>query len=220
MQEHWPRIFEDRYGAGAYQRLMSLFDRPCLTFAEIATKFGVTRERARQWHVQLLPDAPRGHDRQRLCVVQRKKKQLLEDPLFRAFYQHARPHVAAGRITLIRTREGFRRRIVRLDTWTVAIKHARRHPAPDGDSRKAAYILTNSQRRVDYIYYWLASDDYLLVPKNALPADRTTFLDTPTSKYQRFRNTFSAMFQLSAQRNRHPDKSLRWNWRVTDERLT
>ncbi len=191
--EHWRGVFEDRYGAGAYERLMALFDQPCVTFAEIATAFGVTRERVRQWHLQLLPDAPRGHARQRLCVAHRQKRRLLEDPLFRAFYRHARPHIAPGRIELIRTREGFRRRTVRLDTWTVAIKNARRQAAPDGESGKPAYVLTNSQRRVDYIYYRLAPDDYLLLPKTALPADRTTFLDTPASKYQRFRNTFAAM---------------------------
>ena len=33
---HWRGIFEDRYGAGAHVRLMSLFDQPCVTFAEIA----------------------------------------------------------------------------------------------------------------------------------------------------------------------------------------
>ncbi|HUK33221.1 MAG TPA: hypothetical protein VLV86_04870, partial [Vicinamibacterales bacterium] len=56
-----------------------------------------------------------------------------------------------------------------------------------------AYTLINSQRAVDYIYYRLDDDDYLLIPKAALPADRTTFLDTPASKYQRFRKSFTAL---------------------------
>ena len=190
--ERWLQIFEERYGPGAHQRLIALFERPCVTFAEIAQKFGVTRERVRQWHVQLLPDAPRGHARQRLCVASRQKRQLLDDPLFRSFYRHARPHVPAGRIALIRTRDGYRRRIVRLDAKVVAIKRARQHQGLTG-SERAAYILMNSYQNVDYIYYWLAADDYLLLPKTALPGDRTTFLDSPGSKYQRFRKTFSAL---------------------------
>jgi hypothetical protein len=193
--EHWLGIFEDRYGAGSHARLMSLFERPCITFADIAVTFGVTRERVRQWHIRLLPDAPRGHARQRLCIAHRQKKRLLDDPLFKAFYHHARPHVAAGRITLIRTRDGFTRRVVHLDGWAVAIKNARRQGEVDANGGKIAYVLINSHRAVDYIYYRLADEDYLLVPKTALPDDRTTFLDTPISKYQRFRNTFSAIPQ-------------------------
>ena len=50
MTEHWMNLFEDRYGTGSYQRLMGMFDRPCVTFAEIAGQFGVSRERVRQWH--------------------------------------------------------------------------------------------------------------------------------------------------------------------------
>ena len=56
-----------------------------------------------------------------------------------------------------------------------------------------AYVLTNCHRQVDYIYYRLSPDEYLLVPSNALPAKRTTFLDTPASKYQRFKNTFAGI---------------------------
>jgi hypothetical protein len=186
-------IFEDRYGHGSYERLMGMFDRPCMTFAEIAGHFGVSRERVRQWHRQLLPDAPRGHARKRLCVVYHQKRRLLEDPLFRSFYEHARPHVEAGRIALIPTREGFRRRAVRLDGATVALKKARQYAVPAREDDVPAFILTNCHRQVDYIYYKLSPDEYLLVPANALPAERTTFLDTPASKYQRFRNTFAAV---------------------------
>ena len=193
MTEHWMSLFEDRYGAGAYARLMEMFDRPCVTFAEIAGQFGVSRERVRQWHRQLLPDAPRGHARKRLCVVYHQKRRLLEDPLFRSFYEHARPHVEPGRITLIPTREGFRRRAVRLDGATVALKKALRQADPAREHDVPAFILTNCHRQVDYIYYRLSPEEYLLVPANALPAERTTFLDTPASKYQRFRNTFAAV---------------------------
>jgi len=186
-------VFEDRYGHGSYERLMGMFDRPCMTFAEISGYFGVSRERVRQWHRQLLPDAPRGHARKHLCVVYHQKRRLLEDPLFRSFYEHARPHVEPGRITLIPTREGFRRRAVRLDGAPVALKKARQHAVPVREHDVPAFILTNCHRQVDYIYYRLSPDHYLLVPANALPAERTTFVDTPASKYQRFKNTFAAV---------------------------
>ena len=52
MTEHWMNLFEDRYGSGAYARLMGMFDRPCVTFAEIGGLFGVSRERVRQIEVR------------------------------------------------------------------------------------------------------------------------------------------------------------------------
>jgi hypothetical protein len=189
----WLAIFEDRYGIGSYRRLLALFGRPCVTFAEIAARFGVTRERVRQWHLQLLPDAPRGHARQRLCVVYNQKRLLLTDSLFRSFYQHARPYFAPGRIQLIPTRDGFRRRSVRLDGRTVAIMSARQHARLRQQPGHVAYILTRSSRLVDFVYYRLTQADYLLLPASAVPAERTTFLDIATSKYRRFKNTFEAL---------------------------
>ena len=43
-------LFEDRYGLGARDRLLSPLQQPCITFAEIADQFGVTRECVGQWH--------------------------------------------------------------------------------------------------------------------------------------------------------------------------
>ena len=68
-------LFEDRYGRGAHARLLSLLQQPCVTFAEIADQFGVTRECVRQWHQRLLPDAPTGHERQRLCRQYQRKRE-------------------------------------------------------------------------------------------------------------------------------------------------
>jgi hypothetical protein len=192
MTEHWLTIFEDRYGMGAYERLMAMFDRPCVTFAEIAEQFGVSRERVRQWHRQLLPDAPRGHARQRLCVAYHQKRRLLDDPLFRSFYRHARPHIERGRIMLIPTREGFRRRAVRLDGATVALRDARRRVVPDRRVDGSAFVLTHADRQVDYIYYKLSDEEYLLMPTDVLPSRRTTYLDTPASRFQPFKNNFAA----------------------------
>ena len=170
-------------------------------------KFGVTRERVQgNGTSNSCPTPPRGLTRVSGCASPIDRSAACSTiALFRTFFRHARPQVEAGRIALIRTREGFRRRTVRLDVWTVAIKNARRQATPDGDVGKPAYVLMNSQRRVDYIYYRLASDDYLLLPKTALPADRTTFLDTPASKYQRFRNTFAAVVDVDSRKGHSPN---------------
>ena len=41
----WRVVFEDRDGADGLERLLKMFSQPCVTFAEIAERFGVTRER-------------------------------------------------------------------------------------------------------------------------------------------------------------------------------
>ena len=78
----WRILFEERHGAGAYERLLAELGQPCVTFAAIAKRLGVTRERVRQWQLALLPDAPRGHERQRQCARWRHKRRLFADPLF------------------------------------------------------------------------------------------------------------------------------------------
>ena len=69
----WQELFDGRYGAGALAELRGMLEQPCLTFAEIAVRFGVTRERVRQWHLELMPGAPRGHARQRLCAQRQRQ---------------------------------------------------------------------------------------------------------------------------------------------------
>jgi hypothetical protein len=185
----WLSLFEDRYGAGSHQRLMAWLSQPCVTFAEVASRFGVTRERVRQWHSRLMPDAPRGHQRQQLCRLYRQKRRLLEDPLFRSFYQHVRPHLPPGRIQLLHSREGYRTRTVRLDDRAVAIRRASLSPGGDGTS---AYRLHRYRGPAEFIYYRLADADYLFLPKSVLPAEGALFLDVPASAYRPFKNTFEA----------------------------
>ena len=43
IDRRWIELFEDRYGEGSYARLLGQFRKPCVTFAEIAAQFGVTR---------------------------------------------------------------------------------------------------------------------------------------------------------------------------------
>ena len=191
----WPDLFEDRYGAGAYERLTELLDQPCTTFAEIATHFGVTRERVRQWHIRLRPDGPRGHARQHLCWLQQQKRALFADPLFRSFYRHARVHFQARRFALIPARDGFRKRTVRLGESVVGLRQARpagtRHRARL-DEAQAAYTLSASGEAADFLYYRLNEHDYLFVPRQAVPPTGTTYVDGETARYLPFRNTFLA----------------------------
>ena len=125
VDQHWIDLFDDRYGVGAYAQLLTLLNTPCTSFAEIAAGYGVSRERVRQWHLQLLPGAPRGHQRRRLCLREQQKRELLTDPLFRTFYRQAREHFSRGELGLIPSRTGYRRRVVRLGGRLVAIKSAR-----------------------------------------------------------------------------------------------
>src|SRR4051812_49278150 len=157
------QLFEDRYGPGSRSRLVAMFDQPCTTFAAIAAHFGVTRERVRQWHGTMYPGAPSGHERQRLCALQRSKRNLFRQPLFRSFYRHARAHVEPGRLTLMAGGDGFLSRSVRLDGHVVsirgaALKHQGRHQQP-------TYGLSGGGAAVDYIYYRLSDEDFLFVPR-------------------------------------------------------
>ena len=185
--------FNDRYGADAYSGLVGSFDKPCVSYAETAARFGVTRERVRQWHLLLMPNAPRGHERRRLCRSYQQKRRLLTDPLFRAFVRAARPFFPSQSIGPIPARDGFRKRTVRLGAHTVVLKQAARAHHRDGSqTRTPAYALTSSRGNADFIFYQLSVEDYLFVPKSLIPLAGTTFLDTSASKYQPFKNTFRA----------------------------
>jgi hypothetical protein len=191
VDQHWIDLFDDRYGVGAFARLLTLLNTPCTSFAEIAAGYGVSRERVRQWHLQLLPGAPRGHQRRRLCIREHQRRELLTDPLFRTFYRHARARFQPGELVLIPTRTGYRRRAVRLAGRLVAIKSARSTRAVRVDGA-ATYVLSSPGRSADYIYYQLSADAYLFLPGELLPASSTTFIDNEQSKYARFRNSFIA----------------------------
>jgi hypothetical protein len=195
----WLAIFEDRYGPGAYERLIAELRQPCVTFADIAKRFGVTRERVRQWQTLLLPGAPRGHERQRLCASHRNKRRLLADPLFQGFYRHARAYVEPGRIELIKASDGFRMRSVRIDRRIVALRDARQ--SAQSLASAPEYVLTGYRGSADYIYYRLTPDDYLLLPTRELPVAGTTFADRPDSRYQRYKNTFDALSLESRHRS-------------------
>jgi len=185
-------LFEDRYGPGAQQRLLALLQQPCVTFAEIADQFGVTRECVRQWHQRLLPGAPTGHERQRLCRQHQRKRELFKDELFAGFYRRLRTQVPSRRIGLIPARDGFRRRTVRLDRHVVALKRARASPAP---APGASYRLVNGVGNADFVYYELNDRDYLFLPRLVLGDGSATFVDAAGATYHQFKNTFGALWR-------------------------
>lgn len=193
VDRRWLDLFEDRYGIGSYDTLIQLFRQPCVTFAQIAERFGVTREGVRQWHVRVLPDAPRGHERQRLCGLYHRKRRLLKDRVFRGFYRQVRTQVSAERVTLIPARDGFRARTVRLDGQVVALKSARRSRPSKQFAGADAYVLPKITSQAEFVYYALTPSDYLFVPRSVLSSGATTFLDTRSSEYHGYKNTFAAL---------------------------
>jgi len=184
------QLFEDRYGSGSFQRLMTMLDQPCMTFAAIADHFGVTRERVRQWHVRMRPSAPRGHERQRQCALRRSKRRLLRHPLFRTFYRHARDHFEPGRLALIAGRDGFRATAVRLDGHMIAIRKA---TVKYQNGKVVSYGLSGGAAAVDFLYYRLSQDEFLLVPKTAMPPGGVSYGPSRESSYEAYRNTFAAV---------------------------
>ena len=189
-------LFEDRYGVGAQERLLALLQQPCVTFAEIADQFGVTRECVRQWHQRLMPGAPTGHERQRLCRQYQRKRELFKDALFAGFYRRFRAQVPSRRIGLIPARDGFRRRAVRLDRHVVALKRARASAAPASAS---SYRLVNGIGDADFVYYELNDRDYLFLPRLTLGDTTATFVDADGATYHQFKNTFGALWRWPAE---------------------
>ena len=184
--------FDDRYGIGAYARLLDHLARPCISFADIAAEFGVSRERVRQWRQQWAPEAATGLERRRQCLATRRRKQLLDHPAFRAFYQEVRRALPAERLGLIASQAGFRKRVVRIDDRVAVLTTARALTRSVGD-QPPSYALPPVPAHAAFVYVQLGEGDYLFVPAAALPVRGTTFVDTPSSKYQRFRRTFAAV---------------------------
>ena len=187
-------LLAERHGAGTVEWLIAELQRPCVTFAAIAQRLGVTRERVRQWQMKLLPDAPRGHQRQRLCAQHRKKRILLEEPLFRRFYQHARGHLAAGRIELIKSHQGYRTRSIRIDHCVLVLARARLIRSRKSADTALSYTLAPARGAVDFgATYPLTADDYLLVPAAEVPAEGATYTDRPGTAFRKYKNTFDAL---------------------------
>lgn len=174
-------LFEERYGGGAFERLTSLLHRPCVTFAEIAQQFGVTRERVRQWHRAFLPDAPTGLARRRACARLQQRRRLFADPIFRAFFRHLRPFVGSGQLSPIRSRTGYRTRAVLVNGRVVALKDSAR---------------TRVLRRPDaaeFIFLRLGDQAFALLPAAAIPVAGVRVSAGLPPSLMPFVNTFEAL---------------------------
>lgn len=173
--------FDERYGDGAFTRLTQMLEQPCLTFAQIAEEFGVTRERVRQWHQTLLPEAPSGHERQRLCAIHRRRRRLFGDPLYRAFFQRARASFGPGRIEPVRARSGYKAGIVLIDKRVVALRDAEQEAIED--------IAPGFRYRgtADYVFLRFRNDDFVFMPATLAAGGVRGWIEDV-----RFRNSFQA----------------------------
>lgn len=183
-------LFEERYGPGSYERLLALLRRPCVTFAQIATRFSVTRERVRQWHVLLLPSAPSGRERRRQCALSRQRHRLLSDGLFGAFIRHARERAPHLRVEPVLTASGYRTRLGRIDGRLVALRDASRTASQEGDSQPLSYRLVGYRGDAELVYFMLNADSFLAVPVKELSLYGATFIDDGTDRYESFKNRF------------------------------
>jgi len=183
-------LFEERYGPGSYQRLIALLQRPCVTFAQIANRFSVTRERVRQWHVLLLPSAPSGRERRRQCALSRQRQRLLSDGLFGAFIRHARERAPHLRVEPVLTPSGYRTRLGRIDGRLVALREASRTASPHGDSLPPSYRLVGYRGDAELVYFMLNADSFLVVPVKELSLYGATFVDDGADRYEPFKNRF------------------------------
>jgi len=183
-------LFAERYGPGSYERLLALLQRPCVTFAQIANRFSVTRERVRQWHVLLLPTAPSGRERRRQCALSRQRQRLLSDGLFSAFLRHARERAPGLRVEPVMTSSGFRTRLGRIDGRLVALRDASRIVTEKGDAQAASYRLVGYRGDAELVYFLLSAESFLVVPVKELSLYGATFVDDGMDRYKRFKNRF------------------------------
>lgn len=191
-------LFEDRYGAGSHERLLTLLRRPCVSFARIAVKFQVTRERVRQWHALWLPDAPSGRERRRLCATHQKQRRLLADALFAAFVRDVKQHAAGLRIEPVAAVSGYRTRLARLGGCIVALRDARQTLRPGAGDDAPSYRLVGYRGHAQYVYVLLTDLDFLCVPVTDLPLHGATFVDHDRARLRPFKNGFGALLAAVA----------------------
>ena len=179
-------LFEDRYGAGSHQRLLALLGQPC-DVRRNRGQFGRAAS-VRQWHTELMAPTAAA------AAVPHPAHRRAAEAAVPTFYRHARPYVSPGRIQLVRARDGFRTRSVRLDDRTVAIRRAGQ---PGSAAGPTAYRLHRYRGSADFVYYHLAGSDYLFLPAMVIPRWGEVFRDEPASGYRRFKNTFDALKEIS-----------------------
>lgn len=192
-REAWAAAFDRRYGEGAFARLCDRLEHPGHSFSRIAIDYGVTRERVRQWHRLLMPDAPTGRQRRRLWLRERSRRELFRDELFRAFYEHARRHLPAEAIRPIPTVDGYSRVRALVLQREVALRRATARPGRRDASQ--VFRITTPAPPVRYVYVLVPGGTFFFLPRDILPRHGAAFRDTDASKYARYRNSFDAVKQ-------------------------
>lgn len=190
-RDAWAARFDKRYGEGEFAWLCARLEQPRHTFSSIAARYGVTRERVRQWHRMLMPEAPAGRERRRLHRRQQHWRDLLQDDLFGEFYRHARQHAPHASVQPILITHGYSRARALLNQVEVALRRVR----PRVRSPRASKVvrIAPSPARVQYVYVLLPEGTFFLLPSGLLPRRSAVFEDMTSSKYQRFMNTFEAI---------------------------
>ena len=194
--KHRLALFEDRYGPGSHERLLSLLQRPCVSFARIAARFQVTRERVRQWHARWLPDAPSGRERRRLCAVQQQQRRLLADALFAAFVRDVKQHARGLRIEPVGAASGYRTRLATLGGCVVALRDVRHTARRASLEDVTSYRLVGYRGRAAYVYVLLTEADFLCVPVVELHG--ATFVDHDRARLRPFKNGFGALLSAAS----------------------
>lgn len=194
-REVWKDRFDARYGAGEFTWLHARLQDPRYTFSSIAARYGVTRERVRQWHRLLMPDAPAGRARRRLHRRREDWRDLLHDPLFSAFRRHVRQHVRGARIRPVRTTHGYSRTRVLLNRHEVALRQI----TPRVRASRASRVLrvTRPAAPAPLVYVLLPDRTFFVLLEDLLPARGGAF-DDAAPEYQPFRNTFKALLCADA----------------------
>lgn len=191
--------FDAKYGKGKHQRLIKLLSQSCVSYVEIADKFNVSREQVSNWHDELFPNET-GRDRQKACTSFNKKRELSKDELFRKFYSSIRCYFLPQDLEFILMKDEspqFRKRVVKLKGKRIKLAKAYRNKLLEayGNYNDKLYSLHCPSDYCDFIFYFLDNKDFLFMPPSTLPNGRTTFEDSESSKYYKFKNNFDALLK-------------------------
>lgn len=103
------------------------------------------------------------------------------------------PHAS---VQPVPSKTGLLKRIVRFGDWTIALKRAGAPRPERGEGKTTSYSLTGSRSKVDFLFFQLPDDAFVLLPSALLPRSGTTFLDATGSRYYPFKNVFAMPLSL------------------------
>jgi len=187
-----PTLWDDRYGVGSFQRMLSLLERPCVSFARVASEFGVSRERVRQWQLQYRPGAPTGQQRRQLCRELKARRRMFSDDVFAVFHRHVTAQVVDVRLGLLESAKGFRARAVRLNRRVVALCDGRQLSNPAMGRPQDVWLLNAPD--AEFFFVLLDGDQFLFLPRPVAVASlRGRGLESHDAFLLRYRDTFDGL---------------------------